>query len=208
MSVWVWLCPLLVLGVPLLYFAGKQILARRQMARAAEEHCLLCDSREIESRGDTYTCLDCGFDSSWSDDADIGPMLDQLRDLRAAERNFDEAAENMKYAKWMSTVEVFLGSAAGKRDYLQKAGKAQMRGLSTVEDLIDDHPDLLEMPVPGESVGSTTITDEMFEPLKTDLREDRDIEASRKNVEKFHWKVQRLVDGLVKRIREAGDERD
>lgn len=208
MSVWIWLCPLIILALPFAFFVGKRYFARREMARAAEEHCLVCESRDVRSKGaDDYECLECGFESTWKNDDQIAPLLHQLRDLREAEHNFEEAAENMKYAKWWSTFDVFTGSGSGKREYMRKAGKAQLRGLSMVEDVIDEYPELMEMPVAGDTVEATPLADAVVDSLGTDLKVDRQIAQSREKVEKFLWTVRRINDNVVKRIEDAIDDK-
>lgn len=205
-SLWPLLIPLGVLALPMLFFVVKNWLGRREMDRASEATCLLCESNDVEARGDDeFECLDCGFDSSWRERPTLRPLFQQLRELRDAERSFQRAADEMESAKRWSLFDILGGSGQAKHGAMSEAGRAQAEGLTKLKDLADEYPELLEMPVAGENLDVSSLADLGIDFIGTDIKAHKQITESYEQVNQFLEVVSSVREQLISEIRDRAN---
>ena len=207
LSMWPLLIPIGVIGVPiLLFFVVRNWLGAREMDRAEEAACLMCDSKNLDKRSeDEFECRDCGFDTSWSRRQGLQTLFQQLRELREAERSFQRAADEMKSAKRWALFDIFGGSGHGKHGAMNAATRAQVEGLTTLKDLADDYPELLDMHIAGENMDVSTFADIGMDSIGADIKAHRQITESMEQVEAFLEPVASARESLVAKIRDRAD---
>lgn len=203
------LVPLGILAIPFLWFAFKNWQGRREMERATEAACLLCESRNLAPLGgDDFECLDCGYDSSWQQKPQVRELFQQLRELRQAERSFQRAVDEMQSAERWSWFDILWGSGQGKHGAMNNAQKAQTQGLSRLRDLADEYPELLEMSTAGGNVDQSCLMDQVVDFVGTDIEVHGQIRESTEEVRKYLQIVESVRERVVDEIREKADGTD
>ena len=195
-------------GLPLLaltsYGLWRHFSSRKAMDEALQESCLLCDSKHVDVRDDVldyYRCPECGFDSERAQQPDVAGLVDQFRDLGYALEQFQWASEKMRKAQTAATMDAMGGGSQAKYEHMARASEHQSNGLRHLQDLIDEHPHLLEMAVAGDNIDdSDYMWDKLGDGIVSNMNVRGKVKESRQQVEQYTNGVRHLRRQLQQTI--------